>query len=87
VVNLNAGRSKPDLAAGINEAMASRIAILARAVGIEKDVCMSGGVAKNAGVVAAMEKQLGLPIRRLKVDPQLMGALGAAVIAREKMGV
>ncbi len=87
VVHLNAGRSKADLAAGINEAMASRIAILARAVGIEKDVCMSGGVAKNTGVVACIEKQLGLPIRRLKVYPQLMGALGAAVIAREKMGV
>lgn len=86
VVHLNAGTPKPDLAAGINEAMASRIAILARAVGIEKDVCMSGGVAKNAGVVAAMEKQLDLPMRRLKVDPQLMGALGAAVIAREKAG-
>ncbi len=86
VVHLNAGRPLPDLAAGVNEAMASRIAILARAVGIEKDVCMSGGVAKNAGVVAAMEKGLGMPLRRLKVDPQLMGALGAAVIAREKAG-
>ncbi len=86
VVHLNTGTPMPDLAAGVNEAMASRIAILARAVGIEKDVCMSGGVAKNAGVVSAMEKQLGLPIRRLKVDPQLMGALGAAVIAREKTG-
>ncbi len=86
VVHLNTGRPKADVAAGINEAMASRIAILAKAVGIEKDVCMSGGVAKNAGVMAAMEKQLDLPIRRLKVDPQLMGALGAAVIAREKAG-
>jgi len=86
VVHLNAGRPKADLAAGINEAMASRIAILAKAVGIEKDVCMSGGVAKNAGVVAAMERQLDLPIRRLRVDPQLMGALGAAVFAREKAG-
>ena len=85
-MHLNTGRPKADLAAGINEAMASRIAILAKAVGIEKDVCMSGGVAKNAGVMAAMEKQLDLPIRRLKVDPQLMGALGAAVIAREKAG-
>lgn len=86
VVHLNAGRPKADLAAGINEAMASRIAILAKAVGIEKDVCMSGGVAKNAGVVAAMERQLDLPIRRLRVDPQLMGALGAAVFARERAG-
>lgn len=87
IMHLNEGMPKADLAAGINEAMAARVAILARSVGIEKDVCMTGGVAKNGGVVAAMEKQLGVPMRRLRVDPQMMGALGAAVFAREKMGV
>jgi len=85
IVHLNTGASKADLAAGINEAMATRVAILAKAVGLEKDVCMTGGVAKNIGVVQAMEKQLNLPIRRLRVDPQIIGALGAAVIAKEKM--
>jgi activator of 2-hydroxyglutaryl-CoA dehydratase len=85
-MHLNDGMSKADLAAGINEAMAARVAILARSVGIEKDACMTGGVAKNAGVVEAMEKQLGIPMRRLKVDPQMMGALGAAVFAREQTG-
>ncbi len=87
IMHLNEGMPKADLAAGINEAMAARVAILARSVGIEKDVCMTGGVAKNSGVVAAMEKQLGVPMRRLRVDPQLMGALGAAVFARERIGV
>ena len=86
IMHLNEDMSKADLAAGINEAMAARVAILARSVGIEKDVCMTGGVAKNAGVLEAMEKQLGVPMRRLRVDPQMMGALGAAVFAREKMG-
>ncbi|HHO77379.1 MAG TPA: 2-hydroxyglutaryl-CoA dehydratase [Deltaproteobacteria bacterium] len=86
IMHLNDGMSKADLAAGINEAMAARIAILARSVGIEKDVCMTGGVAKNTGVIQAMEKQLGIPMRRLRVDPQMMGALGAAVFARERMG-
>jgi predicted CoA-substrate-specific enzyme activase len=86
IMHLNDGMSKADLAAGINEAMAARVAILARSVGIEKDACMTGGVAKNAGVVEAMEKQLGIPMRRLKVDPQMMGALGAAVFAREQTG-
>jgi len=86
IVHLNTNTSKADLAAGINSAMASRVAILAKSVGIEKDVCMTGGVAKNTGVVSAMEKQLNVPIRRLRVDPQVMGALGAAVFAREKLG-
>jgi activator of 2-hydroxyglutaryl-CoA dehydratase len=66
--------------------MAARVAILAKSAGVEKDVCMTGGVAKNIGVLEAMEKQLDVPIRRLRVDPQVIGALGAAVFAREKMG-
>jgi predicted CoA-substrate-specific enzyme activase len=86
IVHLNTNTPKADLAAGINEAMAARVAILAKAVGVEKDVCMTGGVAKNIGVVQAMEKQLNVPIRRLRVDPQIIGALGAAVIAKDKMG-
>jgi activator of 2-hydroxyglutaryl-CoA dehydratase len=85
-MHLNSNTSKADLASGINQAMAARVAILAKSVGVEKDVCMTGGVAKNAGVLEAMEKQLGVPMRRLRVDPQLMGALGAAVFARDMMG-
>ncbi len=84
-MHLNAKKPKADIAAGINNAMAARVAILARSVGIEKDVCMTGGVAKNIGVLEAMEKQLNIPIRRLKLDPQVIGALGAAVLAKQKM--
>jgi len=86
IMHLNNKTPKADLAAGINDAMAARIAILAKSAGLEKDVCMTGGVAKNTGVIEAMEKQLNVPIRRLRVDPQVIGALGAAVFAREKMG-
>lgn len=86
IVHMNTNTSKADLAAGINSAMAARVAILAKSVGVLKDVCMTGGVAKNIGVMGEMEKQLNVPIRRLRVDPQVMGALGAAVFAREKLG-
>ena len=86
ITKLNLNYSKADIAAGINNAMAGRVAILAKAVGLEKDVCMTGGVAKNIGVVRAMEEQLGVPMRRLRVDPQIIGALGAAVIAKESIG-
>ncbi|MCX5850432.1 MAG: acyl-CoA dehydratase activase [Deltaproteobacteria bacterium] len=85
IVHLHTNTPKADLAAGINDAMAARVAILARSVGCEKDVCMTGGVAKNIGVLEAMERHLDMPIRRLRVDPQIIGALGAAVFAREKM--
>ena len=86
IVKLNMKVPKADIAAGINNAMAERIAMLTRSVGIESDVCMTGGVAKNVGVLKALEEQLAMPIRRLRVDPQIVGAIGAAVIAKEKMG-
>lgn len=74
-----------DIAAGVNAAMASRMSVLANNIGIERDVCMTGGVAKNEGVVASLEKALGVRIKRIrKSDPQLAGAIGAALFAKEK---
>jgi predicted CoA-substrate-specific enzyme activase len=74
-----------DIAAGVNNAMASRMAILANSIGLENDVCMTGGVAKNNGVVNALEKNLGIRIKRIRrEDPQIAGAIGAALFAMEK---
>lgn len=71
-----------DIAAGINNAMASRMSILVSSIGIKREVCMTGGVAKNSGVVSALEKALGIRIKRIrKDDPQLAGAIGAALYA------
>jgi predicted CoA-substrate-specific enzyme activase len=84
---LNSGYAAADIGAGINTAMANRVAILANSIKAEKDVCMTGGVAKNTGVVRTLSKVIG---QRIKVarqaDPQLAGAIGAAVLALEKMG-
>jgi len=83
---INSGVAIEDIGAGINAAMAGRVAILVNAVKPEKDILMTGGVAKNAGVVSALEKLLGVKIKRTrKADPQLAGALGAALIASEKI--
>lgn len=74
-----------DIAAGINNAMASRTAVMVSNIGGGGDTCMTGGVAKNSGVVKALEKILGLRIRKIrKIDPQLVGALGAALVAGDK---
>ena len=83
---LNSGYEIADIAAGVNSAMAKRVAILANTVKVEKEVCMTGGVAKNSGVVRTLEKLLGCRIRKVrKSDPQLAGAIGAAVLAMEKL--
>ena len=84
VHHLNSQKPVADIAAAINRAMAIRVAILANQIKAEKDICMSGGVAKNKGVVSQLEKVLGMKIKKLRYDPQIVGALGAAVIAGEK---
>jgi predicted CoA-substrate-specific enzyme activase len=83
---LNEGMDITDIAAGINEAIAARLASLVRKVGLEKDVAVSGGCAKNRGLVAALEKRLGSEVKGLGMDPQVIGALGAALIAERRVG-
>ncbi len=81
---LNSGYAVEDIGAGINIAMANRIAILANTIKAEKDISMTGGVAKNAGVVTTLSKIIGHKIKvARKADPQLAGAIGAALFAEE----
>jgi predicted CoA-substrate-specific enzyme activase len=87
IKHINARRPAEDICAGINTAMANRVAMLANALRLENDICMTGGVAKNKGVVNALARILGKRIKEIKpLDPQLTGALGAALIAAEKAG-
>ena len=79
---LQRGAGLADLAAGINRTMAGRVMALVRRVGIEKEVTMTGGVAKNPAVRRELEKAMGLKMLTYNVDSQLVGALGAALIAR-----
>jgi len=83
---INSRRPAEDICAGINSAMANRLSMLTNSIKVEKDICMTGGVAKNKGVVNALGKILGCRIKRIKkIDPQLMGALGAALFAQESI--
>ena len=77
------GIKKPALAAAINKAMADRVINLAAKVGLEADIAVSGGVAKNIGVVSNMERMIGTKFKPFPVDPQIIGALGAALVAKK----
>jgi len=84
VISLIASGTPPgDIARGIHLAIADRIAALAERVGMIAPAVMTGGVAKNPGVRKALEGKFGFPLL-VPADPQLAGALGAALIAREK---
>jgi activator of 2-hydroxyglutaryl-CoA dehydratase len=78
-------RDPVDLAAGISRAMAERVNALVQRVGVERDVCITGGVAKNAGVVRALEEMLQVTPQELTVDPQIVGAVGACLFAQDSL--
>ena len=77
---ISAGERVEEIVAGICDAIASRIAALASRVGVREDVVLTGGVAKNLGVKKALEEKLGVKIK-VPEEPQIVGALGAAVLA------
>jgi predicted CoA-substrate-specific enzyme activase len=83
VVNhLSAGVPLEDVVAGLHDAMASRTARMVQRLKVEPDVVFTGGVAKNIGVVKALEENLKYPVL-VPDEPLLSGALGAALLAKE----
>ncbi len=80
---IHAKMSKPDIARAIHESIAMRITAMVRriAVGIEEDVVFIGGLAKNIGVAERLKRHLGMEII-VPEEPQIVAALGAALIAQ-----
>ncbi|HDH97061.1 MAG TPA: 2-hydroxyglutaryl-CoA dehydratase, partial [Proteobacteria bacterium] len=76
------GHDTGDILWGVIRSIASRIAALAQRVGLREPVMLSGGVAKNEAVKLALEDIFGVGIF-VPPDPQIIGALGAALIAKE----
>jgi activator of 2-hydroxyglutaryl-CoA dehydratase len=85
VINLiNDGVAMPPIVKGLLQSLANRVASIARRLGVEEAVAMTGGVAKNRGVRDALERKLGVALRTFDgQDPQLVGALGAALVAAD----
>ncbi len=69
-----------DIARGVHIAIAKKSIGMLRKVGLEEAVMMTGGVAKNAGVVAVLEELLHTKLI-LPKEPEIVGALGAALYA------
>jgi predicted CoA-substrate-specific enzyme activase len=82
VVSLLARGAAPEnIICGVHNAMAQRIAGMLSRTGVEQDFIFSGGGAKNSGLKTALEEALHAPITLPDSDPQLLGAVGAAVLA------
>lgn len=74
------GENRANIIAGIHEAICVRISSMANRIGLKPPLMMTGGVAKNVGVVKMMEKVMGIPII-ISPHAQVIGAIGAARIA------
>jgi len=72
---------REDIVAGIHRAVARRVIIMGKTVGYKDKIVFTGGVAKNVGIKHFLESELGMEIV-VGEEPQIMGALGAALIAQ-----
>lgn len=80
---LNEGWTYKQVLAAYCAAVAQRVVRLIRRIGLEREFAITGGIAKNIGVVKRVEDQLGIKAVKLIIDPQIAGALGAALFARD----
>ena len=80
-------KKKPaaDIAAGIQASIAKRSFTLLKRVGVQPKVTVTGGCSKSRGLTSHLARLLRLDLEPLSVDPQLMGALGAAAEARRQV--
>ncbi len=75
------GAERADIVAGLHRAIARRVGAMVKRVGANPVIAFAGGVAKNPGVQRALERELGVSLV-VPPEPQIVGALGAALIAR-----
>lgn len=87
VISLRAEKKAvEDIIAGIHRAVAKRIVSMATPIGIVSPITMTGGVAKNVGQRKALEEELGVKLI-VPQEPQIVGALGAALFAQRKQAI
>lgn len=82
---IHKGIDPVDIAAGIFDAIARRIHSMAYRLGINPGIVLTGGCGGNKGLINSLEKRLGISITRLPHDPQIAGALGAALFAKARV--
>ena len=85
VINqINDGIEISRIVKGILLSLSGRVASLTRRLGLVEEIVITGGVAKNNGVQKAVEEKLNIKLQSFnETDPQLVGALGAALVAAD----
>ncbi|MRR16869.1 MAG: 2-hydroxyglutaryl-CoA dehydratase [Deltaproteobacteria bacterium] len=79
---LTEGATIPEIVAGLHVAIAGRVVNMTRHLGLKKDVVVTGGGAKNKGLVQAIADKVGFGVK-VPPEPFITGALGAALIGSD----
>ena len=79
---IHAKTPKEDIARAVHDAIAGRIGSTVRIIGIEKDIVLIGGVAKNIGLIESFKREIGMDVL-VPDEPDFIGAFGAALIAAQ----
>jgi benzoyl-CoA reductase subunit D len=77
---------KPEIARAVYDAMADRISSMVKRLGLTPDVVLIGGVAKDVGFIASLQRKLGINVL-IPEFPEYAGALGAALTAASRAKV
>jgi len=85
VTLINSGVNAAHIASGLTESIVRRLLAMIYRLGVVPEVVFTGGCAKNEALIRGLESKLGENIARLPQNPQIVGALGAALFAREKL--
>jgi benzoyl-CoA reductase subunit A len=84
VAFIRQGVGKADILAGLHESIAKRVIGLLRAVGIRDKFVITGGIAKNVGVIAKIGEKVGGIKIHIPPEPMIAGAVGAALFAHDR---
>ena len=76
--------SKPEIARAVFDAMADRISSMVHRLGLNPDIILVGGVAKDVGFIESLKRKLGITIL-VPENPEYVGALGAALTAASRV--
>lgn len=82
--HVSQGRSVQDILHGVHDSLADRAMALLKRVGVESEVTLVGGMARQAGMIVALSKRLGMPIN-VPESPEIVNALGAALLAKRRL--
>jgi len=84
ISRISEGACKEDILAGVHQAIAMKIINLLERIGSEGEIAITGGGAKDVGLIMTLEEKIGTKLL-IPQDPLLTAALGAAIIAQERL--